>query len=141
MTDSNAPGAKPTVIRKYANRRLYNTAKSAYVTLDDLSKMVRDGEDFVVRDAKTGAVYSLGMDFAVRNSSGGEEPMPTPMGGNFRSGTTRSTNASVVEPAATRKSSRKRSGYALFARGLRRIGRPRVVQKSGKVMLQMLGNV
>ena len=42
------------VIKKYANRRLYNTAKSSYVTLDDLSKMVRNGEDFAVYDAKTG---------------------------------------------------------------------------------------
>jgi polyhydroxyalkanoate synthesis repressor PhaR len=54
VTETNAPGAEPTVVKKYANRRLYNTAKSAYVTLDDLSEMVRDGEDFVVRDAKTG---------------------------------------------------------------------------------------
>jgi polyhydroxyalkanoate synthesis repressor PhaR len=54
VTESNTPGAEPTVVKKYANRRLYNTAKSAYVTLDDLSEMVRDGEDFVVRDAKTG---------------------------------------------------------------------------------------
>ena len=42
------------IVKKYANRRLYNTASSSYVTLDDLSKMVRDGEDFVVFDAKTG---------------------------------------------------------------------------------------
>lgn len=42
------------VIKKYANRRLYNTRKSSYVTLDDLAKMVRDGEDFAVFDAKTG---------------------------------------------------------------------------------------
>ena len=42
------------VIKKYANRRLYNTRKSSYVTLDDLSKMVREGEDFAVYDAKTG---------------------------------------------------------------------------------------
>ncbi|MEM7045728.1 MAG: polyhydroxyalkanoate synthesis repressor PhaR [Pseudomonadota bacterium] len=42
------------VVKKYANRRLYNTASSSYVTLDDLSKMVRDGENFVVYDAKTG---------------------------------------------------------------------------------------
>ena len=42
------------VVKKYANRRLYNTASSSYVTLDDLSKMVRDGDDFVVFDAKTG---------------------------------------------------------------------------------------
>jgi polyhydroxyalkanoate synthesis repressor PhaR len=41
------------VIKKYANRRLYNTRTSAYVTLEDLAKMVRDGVDFVVFDAKT----------------------------------------------------------------------------------------
>ena len=45
---------KKVVIKKYANRRLYNTAKSSYVTLDDLSKMVREGEDFAVFDAKSG---------------------------------------------------------------------------------------
>ncbi|WP_395650148.1 polyhydroxyalkanoate synthesis repressor PhaR [Brevundimonas sp.] len=41
------------VIKKYANRRLYNTRTSAYVTLEDLAKMVREGTDFVVFDAKT----------------------------------------------------------------------------------------
>ena len=45
----------PIVIKKYANRRLYNTSKSSYVTLDDLAQMVRDGLDFVVKDAKSGA--------------------------------------------------------------------------------------
>ena len=44
----------PTVIKKYANRRLYHTGTSTYVTLDDLGGMVRQGEDFVVYDAKTG---------------------------------------------------------------------------------------
>jgi polyhydroxyalkanoate synthesis repressor PhaR len=43
----------PITIKKYANRRLYNTASSAYVTLADLAKMVKSGEDFVVFDAKT----------------------------------------------------------------------------------------
>ncbi|QHQ37033.1 polyhydroxyalkanoate synthesis repressor PhaR [Algicella marina] len=42
------------VIKKYANRRLYNTKKSSYVTLEDLAQMVRDGDDFIVRDAKSG---------------------------------------------------------------------------------------
>lgn len=42
------------IIKKYANRRLYNTGASSYVTLDDLAQMVKDGEDFVVQDAKTG---------------------------------------------------------------------------------------
>ena len=44
----------PTVIKKYANRRLYNTGTSSYVTLDDLAVMVKKGEDFSVQDAKTG---------------------------------------------------------------------------------------
>jgi len=42
------------VIKKYANRRLYNTAASSYVTLEHLSEMVREGVDFVVQDAKSG---------------------------------------------------------------------------------------
>lgn len=42
------------IIKKYANRRLYNTDKSTYVTLEHLAQMVRDGEDFVVNDAKSG---------------------------------------------------------------------------------------
>ena len=44
----------PVTIKKYANRRLYNTGTSAYVTLEDLAAMVKKGEDFVVFDAKTG---------------------------------------------------------------------------------------
>jgi len=44
---------EPITIKKYANRRLYNTASSVYVTLADLAKMVKSGEDFVVLDAKT----------------------------------------------------------------------------------------
>ena len=48
-----AKGAEPVIIKKYANRRLYNTASSSYVTLDYLSNMVREGIDFVVYDAKT----------------------------------------------------------------------------------------
>jgi polyhydroxyalkanoate synthesis repressor PhaR len=46
--------AKPIIIKKYANRRLYNTDTSTYVTLDDLASMVRSENDFVVFDAKTG---------------------------------------------------------------------------------------
>jgi polyhydroxyalkanoate synthesis repressor PhaR len=45
---------QPAVVKKYANRRLYNTATSSYVTLDELSRMVRAGQHFVVYDAKTG---------------------------------------------------------------------------------------
>lgn len=45
---------EPTVIKKYANRRLYNTGTSTYVTLEDLAEMVKNEEDFVVFDAKSG---------------------------------------------------------------------------------------
>ena len=44
----------PVTIKKYANRRLYNTGTSTYVTLEDLATMVKNGEDFIVYDAKTG---------------------------------------------------------------------------------------
>jgi polyhydroxyalkanoate synthesis repressor PhaR len=46
--------AEPIVIKKYANRRLYNTDTSTYVTLDDLCTMVKEGADFIVYDAKSG---------------------------------------------------------------------------------------
>lgn len=47
-------GEKPITIKKYANRRLYNTETSSYVTLDNLAQMVKDGKEFAVFDAKTG---------------------------------------------------------------------------------------
>jgi len=52
---NDTPQQEPIRIKKYANRRLYNTATSSYVTLDDLSVMVRNGQDFTVVDAKTNA--------------------------------------------------------------------------------------
>lgn len=51
---SEAPQAEPVVIKKYANRRLYDTETSAYITLEDLCDRVKDGKEFVVLDAKTG---------------------------------------------------------------------------------------
>ena len=54
MADRTARDKAPVTIKKYANRRLYNTATSSYVTLDHLSQMVKDGTEFVVFDAKSG---------------------------------------------------------------------------------------
>ncbi len=54
MSMAKSRDEKPTVIKKYANRRLYDTGRSSYVTLDDLCTMVKEGRDFVVYDAKTG---------------------------------------------------------------------------------------
>jgi|LNFM01.1.fsa_nt_gb polyhydroxyalkanoate synthesis repressor PhaR len=49
-----ATKSEPVVIKKYANRRLYNTGTSTYVTLEDLAEMVKRGEEFTVQDAKSG---------------------------------------------------------------------------------------
>ena len=54
MAEKSENAGGPITIKKYANRRLYNTAKSSYVTLDHLAQMVREGQDFLVNDAKTG---------------------------------------------------------------------------------------
>ncbi|MGF1444778.1 MAG: polyhydroxyalkanoate synthesis repressor PhaR [Pikeienuella sp.] len=54
MADAKSPQDGQIIIKKYANRRLYNTAKSSYVTLEDLSQMVQAGADFQVFDAKSG---------------------------------------------------------------------------------------
>lgn len=53
-SDAGRGGGKVAVVKKYANRRLYNTASSSYVTLDELCQMVREGHEFLVYDAKTG---------------------------------------------------------------------------------------
>ena len=54
LTDRSAGPAEPTVIKKYANRRLYDTATASFVRLDDLHRMVKEGRAFVVRDDKSG---------------------------------------------------------------------------------------
>ncbi len=55
MADEATPAPPaPVTIKKYANRRLYNTESSSYVTLDNLCQMVKDGREFLVHDAKSG---------------------------------------------------------------------------------------
>ncbi|MGB3166003.1 MAG: polyhydroxyalkanoate synthesis repressor PhaR [Alteraurantiacibacter sp.] len=54
MADKADAGDQPVIIKKYANRRLYNTRSSSYITLDDLANMVRENIDFQVLDAKSG---------------------------------------------------------------------------------------
>lgn len=69
----------PITIKKYANRRLYNTATSSYVTLDHLCQMVKDNEDFVVYDAKTGEDITrsvLTQIIVEEESKGGQNLLP-----------------------------------------------------------------
>ena len=54
VSEENPKTEAPVVIKKYANRRLYNTQTSSYVTLDHLAHMVKEGTEFEVRDARTG---------------------------------------------------------------------------------------
>jgi len=78
--DPGAAPQPPVVVKKYANRRLYNTESSSYVTLDDLAKMVRIGRDFVVYDAKSGddITRSVLTQIIVEEESKGHNLLPTP---------------------------------------------------------------
>lgn len=69
----------PVVVKKYANRRLYNTEASTYVTLDDLAQMVRLGRDFVVYDAKSGddITRSVLTQIIVEEEAKGQNLLPT----------------------------------------------------------------
>src|SRR6201996_7379800 len=82
MAEPAASAEKPPItIKKYANRRLYNTATSSYVTLDHLCQMVKDNEDFVVYDAKTGEDITrsvLTQIIVEEESKGGQNLLPIP---------------------------------------------------------------
>ena len=71
---------EPITIKKYANRRLYNTGTSTYVTLEDLATMVKAGDDFVVFDAKTGEDITRAVlaqiIFEQENKEGGQNLLP-----------------------------------------------------------------
>ena len=69
---------KPTIVKKYANRRLYDTGRSSYVTLDDLYEMVKEEHDFVVYDAKSGEdlTRSVLTQIIVDKESKGENMLP-----------------------------------------------------------------
>ena len=78
-TDAKPGDAAPVVVKKYANRRLYNTESSSYITLDSLAEMVRLGRDFVVYDAKTGEdiTRSVLTQIIVEEESKGRAMLPT----------------------------------------------------------------
>jgi len=69
----------PVVVKKYANRRLYDTRSSSYITLDNLAEMVRQGRDFVVYDAKTGEDITRGVltQIIVEEEGKGHNLLPT----------------------------------------------------------------
>jgi polyhydroxyalkanoate synthesis repressor PhaR len=74
-----ATDKSPVVVKKYANRRLYNTESSSYITLDNLADMVRLGRDFVVYDAKSGddITRSVLTQIIVEEEGKGQNLLPT----------------------------------------------------------------
>jgi len=78
MAEGTATDKTPIVIKKYANRRLYNTATSSYVTLDHLSQMVKDNVEFTVYDAKSGEdiTRSVLTQIIVEEESKGQNLLP-----------------------------------------------------------------
>ena|SRR6266404_2057255 len=80
-SSESAPKTAPVVIKKYANRRLYNTSTSSYVTLEHLSEMVKAKIDFVVYDAKTGEEITRSVLTQIifeEESKGGQTLLPIP---------------------------------------------------------------
>ena len=77
--ESKPADIPPVVVKKYANRRLYNTESSAYITLDNLAEMVRKGRDFVVYDAKSGDDITRGVltQIIVEEEGKGQNLLPT----------------------------------------------------------------
>jgi polyhydroxyalkanoate synthesis repressor PhaR len=77
--DKANAGQKPVVVKKYANRRLYNTQSSSYITLENLADMVREDKDFVVYDAKTGEdiTRSVLTQIIVEEEGKGKAMLPT----------------------------------------------------------------
>ena len=75
---AKAKDGECVVIKKYANRRLYNTQSSSYITLDHLAQMVREEVDFKVVDAKTGddITHTILTQIIVEEESGGEQMLP-----------------------------------------------------------------
>lgn len=79
MAKHGAKEGDPITIKKYANRRLYNTASSSYITLDDLARMTREGVEFKVLDAKSGEdiTHSILTQIIMdEEASGGEQMLP-----------------------------------------------------------------
>ncbi len=79
-TNTTSAKVNPIVIKKYANRRLYNTDTSSYVTLDDLCKMIKDGEEIIVFDAKNGDDITrsvLTQIIVEQEAKGGQSLLPT----------------------------------------------------------------
>ncbi len=78
MASRSDAGEDPIVIKKYANRRLYNTQSSSYITLDDLARMTRDGVDFQVLDAKSGndITHAILTQIIMEEESNGEQMLP-----------------------------------------------------------------
>jgi polyhydroxyalkanoate synthesis repressor PhaR len=76
---ADAAREPPVVVKKYANRRLYNTESSSYITLDTLAEMVRGGRDFVVYDAKSGEDITRGVltQIIVEEENKGRALLPT----------------------------------------------------------------
>lgn len=78
MATRTTKGEGPIIIKKYANRRLYNTDASVYVTLDDLRALVREDVDFIVQDAKTGEDLTRAVltQILVEAEQGGDSLLP-----------------------------------------------------------------
>ena len=110
MVENSAETADPIVIKKYANRRLYDTTNASFVTLDDLHQMVKDGIGFVVRGAKSGRDITSSVLAQIIAEQVDEEGA---VDLEIRAGECHRHHARTIHGSKANRSSRRRCGYTM----------------------------
>ncbi len=126
----------PVIVKKYANRRLYNTESSSYITLDNLAEMVRENRDFVVFDAKSGEdiTRSVLTQIIVEEEGKGRAMLPTNFlrqligfyGDNMQSVVPRYLDqamASFAKQQETMRAAMQKTAVAFLPPGMEDVGR------------------
>jgi polyhydroxyalkanoate synthesis repressor PhaR len=136
MSETQNETPNPVIVKKYANRRLYNTESSSYITLDNLAEMVRENRDFVVFDAKSGEdiTRSVLTQIIVEEEGKGRAMLPTNFlrqligfyGDNMQSVVPRYLDqamASFAKQQETMRTAMQKTAAAFLPPGMEDVGR------------------
>jgi polyhydroxyalkanoate synthesis repressor PhaR len=136
MSETPTEQPNPVIVKKYANRRLYNTESSSYITLDNLAEMVRENRDFIVFDAKSGEdiTRSVLTQIIVEEEGKGKAMLPTNFlrqligfyGDNMQSVVPRYLDqamASFAKQQETMRAAMQKTAAAFLPPGMEDVGR------------------
>jgi polyhydroxyalkanoate synthesis repressor PhaR len=139
MSETQNEQPNPVIVKKYANRRLYNTESSSYITLDNLAEMVRENRDFVVYDAKSGEdiTRSVLTQIIVEEEGKGRAMLPTNFlrqligfyGDNMQSVVPRYLDqamASFAKQQETMRAAMQKTAAAFLPPGMEDVGRKNI---------------